>query len=59
MEPKLLTVRQSAALLGLSRSSTYALVTKGEICSLKIGRSRRVPVLALDEFIRKQLETRD
>jgi len=55
VDPKLLTVRQAAAVLGLSRSATYALVTKGDIRSLKIGRSRRVPVLALDEFIGKQL----
>ena len=43
MQPLLLTVRQTARELGLSRSTIYALIGSGELASVKIGRSRRVP----------------
>ena len=53
---KLLTVSEAAATLGLGRSLVYTLVTTGEIKSLKIGRARRIPLSAMDEFISQRLE---
>lgn len=47
----LLTISEVAFRLGLGRSFIYELVMKGEIKSLKIGRARRIPVAALDEFV--------
>jgi excisionase family DNA binding protein len=52
---KLLTVAQAAAILGIGRSLAYMLVSTGKIRSFKIGRSRRIPLSALDDFIETQL----
>ena len=55
MNKKLLTVAESATYLGISRSLLYSYVLRGEIPSIKIGRARRIPVSALDEFIAREL----
>ena len=51
LNSRLLNVEQAAQLLGLGRSKTYQLILRGELKSLKIGRSRRVPVDAIEDFI--------
>ena len=51
MESQLYTARQVAQVLMLSRSKTYELLTTGELKSVKIGRSRRVPAEFLDEYV--------
>ncbi len=53
----LLTVEGAARRLELSRASVYALVTAGEIESIKIGRARRVPVAALEEFVARKRQS--
>ena len=55
MKKKLLTVAESATYLGISRSLLYSYVLRGEIPSIKIGRARRIPVTALDDFIAREL----
>ena len=52
----LLTIPEVAHRLGLGRSFVYQLVMRGEIPSIKIGRARRVPVTALEQFITQQME---
>jgi excisionase family DNA binding protein len=52
----LLTSPEAAASLGISRSLVYELVQMGTIATVKIGRSRRVPVVALEDFIAQQLK---
>lgn len=52
IEKMLLTVKEAAELLSLSRATVYPLVMSGEIASVKVGRSRRVSRNALLEFIR-------
>lgn len=47
----LLTVPEVAATLGLSRSVFYNLVLAGTIRSVKIGKCRRVPYIALEEYV--------
>jgi excisionase family DNA binding protein len=47
----LLRINEAAKWLGLSKRKTYDLVYKGEISSVYIGRSRRVPVAALERFL--------
>lgn len=47
----LLTIEQAAERLHIGRTFAYSLIQKGELESLKLGRSRRVPVSALDEYI--------
>jgi excisionase family DNA binding protein len=42
-------------MLGLSRSLLYEFVLRGDVQSIKIGRARRIPVTALDDFIAQRL----
>lgn len=55
MSDRLLTVPQVAATLGVSRVTVYGLFKEGQLASLKIGKSRRVPSAAVDAFIRERL----
>ncbi len=55
----LLTVREAAERLSLGRSLTYQLITSGEIDSVTIGRARRVPVAALEDYVRRLREAED
>jgi excisionase family DNA binding protein len=56
-ESKLLvSMEEAATLLSLGRSYVYVLVQRGDIITLKLGRSRRVPVSALQAFIACQLQ---
>ncbi len=47
----LVTIEDAGHRLGLGRSLTYELVLRGALRSIKIGRARRVPVAALEEFV--------
>jgi excisionase family DNA binding protein len=47
----LLKVEEAAHLLSLSRKTIYDLMGRGELTSLKIGGSRRIPLTALHTFI--------
>lgn len=38
--------------LGLSRSTLYGLMERGELGYVKVGGSRRIPDLALQNFVR-------
>ncbi len=53
--PLLLTVEQAAEKLSLARSTLYQLVLTGEVVSIKIGRSRRVPIDALADYIDRKV----
>ena len=46
-----LTVEEAAECLGIGRTLMYALITTGEVESVRIGRLRRVPADALDAFV--------
>jgi excisionase family DNA binding protein len=50
-EKLLLTVREAASVLGVSRSSLYVVLSRGELTSVLIGSSRRVPVAALRAYV--------
>ena len=49
----LLAVEEAAERLSISRTGMYALVTSEQIFSIKLGRVRRVPVTALEQFVRR------
>jgi excisionase family DNA binding protein len=49
----LVTLPAAAHLLGVSRSKLYELVAAGELPTVRIGRSRRVAVADLEEFVRR------
>jgi excisionase family DNA binding protein len=44
-------VEEAAQLLRVGRSTVYDLMRTGEIRSVRIGRSRRIPVDALREYV--------
>ena len=51
----LLTVKEAAAFLSISRSKLYELMDHGELPFVKIGRSRRVPRQAVVELAARGL----
>ena len=57
-DKKLLTPEEVAYQLGIGRTTVFDLLATSELDSLKIGRSRRIPVQALVDFIeRAKLDT--
>ena len=50
----LLSMEEAAELMSIGRTLLYDLVMHKRIASIKIGRSRRIPVMALYEFIAQQ-----
>ena len=53
MDNQMYTPTQVASVLMLSRSKTYELIASGEIPSVKIGWSRRIPAAFLNEYVKK------
>ncbi len=51
--PLLLTAEQAAARLGIGRTRMFGLIASGEVESVKIGSSRRVPEAALIEYVNR------
>jgi len=51
----LVTVEDAAAMLSLGRTLTWALVRKNELRSIRVGKTRRVLVSPLHEYIERQL----
>ena len=47
----LFSVVDAAQILSLSRSKVYELLATGAIRSVRIGRSRRIPRSALDDYV--------
>jgi excisionase family DNA binding protein len=46
-----LTVEEAARRLGVGRTTMYALLASGEIPSVSIGRLRRIPAEALNDYV--------
>ena len=53
MERLLFTVHETAEMLGVSRSRVYELITTEQLASIKIGRSRRVSLASIQQFVEK------
>jgi len=51
----LLTVDEVCGRLHLSRPVVYELINAGRVRSIKIGRARRIPARALEEFVAIEL----
>ena len=51
----LLTVQEAAGFLRVSRSTIYLLMDRGELAFVKLGRSRRIPRLAVIELAAREL----
>ena len=50
-----LNVKEAAAELRISRSKAYELIASGQLPSIRIGSSVRIPFDALREFIARQV----
>ncbi len=51
MHTLLLTTAEAAELLGVSRTTVYELLNAGQLESIRIGRSRRIPRAALVAYV--------
>jgi excisionase family DNA binding protein len=51
----LLTVEEAAERLTIGRTSMFALIKSGAIASVRVGRLRRIPVIALDTYAARLL----
>ena len=51
----LVTVREAAEFLRLSRTSVYSLMDHGELAFVKLGRSRRIPRRAMVELAAREV----
>jgi excisionase family DNA binding protein len=56
MEKLLLTPQEAAESLGVSRSQLYEPMRRREVVSILIGRSRRLPAAALQEYVQRLTE---
>jgi len=48
---RLISTAEAARLLGVSRSTVYRLLKAGALVSVRVGRSRRIPVTALARYL--------
>jgi len=55
MPERLLDIPEAQQYLHVSRVKVYELIKTGQLASLKIGKSRRVPESAVDAFIQARL----
>ena len=53
-EPLAVRIDVAATMMGLSRSKIYELIEEGAIVSIKVGRSRLIPVANLQAFLAAQ-----
>jgi excisionase family DNA binding protein len=57
--PLLLSVEDAARELGVSRATTYTLLQRKQLRSLKVGARRLIPRAALTEWIEQQLAAQE
>ncbi len=55
MDKLLLTVVEAGELLNLSRSRLYGLIRTGDIDSIKVGNSRRIPTAAVHAYVERRM----
>lgn len=59
MDELLVTIEEAARRLAVGRSHVYQLLRRGELLSVKLGRSRRVPVKALQDYAAARIAEAD
>lgn len=52
----LLTVDEASRLLGIGKTRLYELMRSGDIPSLRVGKSRRIPVREVEAWIERLLD---
>jgi excisionase family DNA binding protein len=58
-DEELLDIAEAARRLGLSRTTLYTLIGRGELKSRTIGRRRMIPRAAIESFTKKDHETQE
>ncbi|MDO5700252.1 MAG: helix-turn-helix domain-containing protein [Bowdeniella nasicola] len=58
-KPRFVTVAEVAALMRVSRMTVYRMVHAGELPAVRMGRSYRVPLAAVEELIAEGLGSWD
>src|SRR5215510_2614699 len=56
VEKLLLRPHEAAEILGIGRSKIYALLATGDVPGVRVGRSLRIPVLALQRWVAEKSE---
>jgi excisionase family DNA binding protein len=58
MESKLIlvSVADAARMLSIGRTAAWELVRKRKIKSVKIGRTRRLPIAAIEEYVQRLMD---
>jgi excisionase family DNA binding protein len=59
MDAILIRAEEAGKLLGLGRSKVYEMLASGELPVVRVGRSVRVPVEALREWVARQTRPRN
>ncbi len=52
----LLTVEETSVLLSLGRTKVYELIATGDLATVRIGRSRRIPRQAVERYVSSLIE---
>jgi excisionase family DNA binding protein len=55
-KPILVSVAEAARTLSIGRTAAWELVRKQKIKSVKIGRTRRVPIVAIEEYVQRLMD---
>jgi excisionase family DNA binding protein len=55
-KPILVSVAEAAQMLSIGRTAAWELVRKQKIKSVKIGRTRRVSIVAIQEYIQRLMD---
>lgn len=58
VQPILLTIPDAAAVLAIGRTTVYELIGTGAISVVHIGRSARIPVASIRDFVARRQATR-
>lgn len=52
-EPIVYTIKEAAAALKVSEPTLYRMLKRGEVRSVKFGRTTRIPAVAIDELVER------
>jgi len=55
-KPILVSVAEAAQMLSIGRTAAWELVRKQKIKSVKIGRTRRVPLVAIQDYVQQLMD---
>ena len=54
MEKQLLTVEQTADVLGIGKTKVYQYISSNELQSVKLGKARRIKATSIEDLIKRR-----